>query len=1011
MFKSTTSSLLQCAFIVLLGVQALSAFAAQLPDTKSPDTISSDTISSNNNANIFPQLPELSKPITQYTLTSWNTRDGLPHNSVNKITQTADGYLWLATWEGPVRFNGRTFTVFDDLDQLQMEETGVIDIQPDSSGYGVIASGPRGGITTFRHGRWQALESAPDFVNETATTSNGEIWAVASNAGVVRYFPDGQRQIYSMVDGLPDGYAFRVYIVHQQSPMSVHPDAVYFDEIWVATQRGVARFNQDTNQFEILELLPAELFRDLIRLRTGHLVATSASGLYFCLPDLSACEVYPEAIDGIITSIHEGLNGELWFGTFAHGLGRITSDGIDYLTVEHGLPNQHVLDVFQDSEGNIWASTHGGLAQLRDALFTSFTRVQGVKGNFIRSVQEAADGAVWVGSNEGLTRILGSQITPIDHPEQLANVSVLSLARYQDLGLLIGTYTDGLLLLIDNQVLAQFGREQGLFIPEVRAVVYDSAADIIWAGSPEGLFALRFNGSGFEQLQHFTVASGLAADFVSSLEIDSEGTLWVGSITGLSQLTRIYHDSEEWQTQAIDLSAFTVAQNLFAIFQHHERLWFATDRGILIHELSDQSWHWLSREHGLPFDKFFSVNFDADEALWIGSSRGIVRVPAEQWQAFLNGESNQVVPVVYGSTDGMVSNQINSGGPSSVRDSSGQLWFASAAGTVVIDPEDIEGHGITPPPVVIDGVYVDGQAIADVSQIPNRFGRIEFRYSGLGFRMTQQLQYRVQLVGFDSDWIRRDQQTYSEYTALPSGRYEFVVQTRYPGSEWSPAVSYYFQVTPRYYEYPWFWGGIIIVIMLLGYLFIRIRVSALERSRNELKRLVQEQTKELQALANEDVLTKLPNRRAFDHALRANLHKATKLHQPLCLAILDLDHFKLINDRHLHAVGDQVLKRVGQIIRDNIRDQDYAARWGGEEFAIVFGNTSESEGVVICERIRKAIESADYSDIASNVQPTLSIGMACRIGQEGHSTMLIHADKALYQAKEQGRNRVCVFRK
>lgn len=203
----------------------------------------------------------------------------------------------------------------------------------------------------------------------------------------------------------------------------------------------------------------------------------------------------------------------------------------------------------------------------------------------------------------------------------------------------------------------------------------------------------------------------------------------------------------------------------------------------------------------------------------------------------------------------------------------------------------------------------------------------------------------------------------------------------------------------------------IILIIMFGYAAVRIRVRALESSRNELKRLVQEQTRELQAIANEDSLTKLPNRRAFDHALRANLHIATKLHQPLCLAILDLDHFKQVNDRYLHAVGDQVLARVAKVIRDNIREQDYAARWGGEEFAIVFSNTSESEAITICERIREAIATADYSDIATNLKPSMSIGVAARIGQEGHSTLLIHADKALYQAKDQGRNRVCVFRK
>lgn len=956
----------------------------------------------------LPIFPSIEKPVKQYTLTTWNSRDGLPHNSVNKITQTKDGYLWLATWEGPVRFNGREFQVFDDLAELEMEESGVIDIQRDMSGYGVLAAGPRGGITHYRNGRWQALPSAPDFVNETATTSTGEVWAAASGAGVIRYLTDGTVRQYTVNDGLPDGFAYRVHVLHRNSADNYQVDRGFYDQVWIGSQRGVSRYVPETDEFVRINHLPPEIYRDIIRLQSGHIAAASASGIYFCTPDVQQCVRYPEQLEGVVTSLHQGMQGELWFGTFAHGLGRISANGVDYFTVEHGLPNQHVLDVFQDTEANLWVSTHGGLAQLRDALFTSFTRIQGVRGNFIRAVQEAQDGSIWIGSNEGLTQVEGSVLQPIIPPD-FESISALSIAPYKEAAVLIGSYTDGLVLLENGRVLAQFGRKQGLSLPEVRAVVYDPIQDLIWAGSPEGLFALRLVDNEFQIKQKFNIENGLTADFVSALKLDSRGQLWVGSITGLTRLRQT--DSNQWTAESIDLSQFTVAQNLFAINEFDGRIWFASDRGVLVYELETESWKVISRTNGLPFDKYFSITFSQDASLWLGSSRGIVRIESVQWRNFLAGQQRSLSYTLFGSTDGMVSNQINSGGPSSIRDQSGNLWFASAEGAVRLDPQLLADHGIMPPPVVIDGVIVDGIPVTYAGEMPTRFTRIGFRYSGLGYRMTRQLQYRVQLRGFDTDWIRRDQQTYSEYTALPSGEYEFVVQTRYPGSEWSDSVSYSFTVAARFYEYPLFWSALIIALIGFIYLFMHARLKSLARSKHELQRLVREQTRELQMLAHEDTLTHLPNRRAFDLHLKNALTKARKLELPLCLAILDLDHFKQINDVYLHAAGDRVLIRVAKIIKENIREQDYAARWGGEEFAIVFTNTTEKEALAICERIRLAIENADYTDIARGIQPTLSAGLANRQGQEDHSTLLVHADKALYQAKEKGRNQVCIYRR
>lgn len=187
-----------------------------------------------------------------------------------------------------------------------------------------------------------------------------------------------------------------------------------------------------------------------------------------------------------------------------------------------------------------------------------------------------------------------------------------------------------------------------------------------------------------------------------------------------------------------------------------------------------------------------------------------------------------------------------------------------------------------------------------------------------------------------------------------------------------------------------------------------MRLRSLAKSRQRLLTLVNEQTKELEALANQDSLTQLANRRAFDRFIQRALLRSEELDQPLCLAILDVDNFKDVNDTYFHASGDKILKRLADIIRDCIRDNDHAARWGGEEFALLLDNTNIDTAFKICERIRIHVAEARFEDIDPNLTVTLSAGIAQHHTSESHSSFLLRADKALYCAKHDGRNQVVV---
>lgn len=176
----------------------------------------------------------------------------------------------------------------------------------------------------------------------------------------------------------------------------------------------------------------------------------------------------------------------------------------------------------------------------------------------------------------------------------------------------------------------------------------------------------------------------------------------------------------------------------------------------------------------------------------------------------------------------------------------------------------------------------------------------------------------------------------------------------------------------------------------------------------ESHRTISEQAERLRELSVRDELTQLYNRRYFNIQSEALYTSARRYNRPICFAITDIDHFKRINDTFSHAVGDRVLQRVARILRENSRECDIPTRYGGEEFVMVFPETTLAGATQYCERLRQAIASAPWHDIHPELTVTTSIGLSADVELGGYESMLAAADAKLYEAKHGGRNRVCI---
>lgn len=954
-------------------------------------------------------------PLRDYFREGFTTREGLPHNTINDIAQTGDGYLWLATWEGAARFDGRTFQVFARGEQTGFTDSGVRAFWRESDG-SLVIGGARGGVSRVKSGNWSPQPHVGSLINDLFRDSTGKLWLATEGAGVLLQGASGQ---FEPLPAQASAVVYRLLPAQQAG-------------VWLATDLGLFHHQQGkTAKIGVEQGLPDGTIYVLDYDNAQRLLVGTEQGLYR-LEQEHFVLVHPALAKLGVTSLLRDRQDQLWIGTISSGLFRLSALGLEQLTVEQGLPNNRVLALFEDKEGSVWVGTNGGLMRLRDTPFTTLTIDQGLSDNYVRTLLEHSDGSLWIGSSNGLDRQVGQDIEKIRLPDGKPVPSVLSLAEAPNGDLWVGTYTVGVLRFRQGQLIAQYQRKDGLGSNEVRAILPVNEQDA-WFGSSGGL--TRLQGS---TLKNFTTADGLPSAFVSALMQQDDGTVWIGTGKGLAK----FANSTIQVQSLVDLDN---AQYIFDFTKvpNSNDFWIATDRGIIFHQMGKMSL--IGRAQGIPFDKVFSMLRQDNQYFWLSSNRGILRIDQGDVQAVLLGQAEKLSRIdLFGEPDGMQSAQCNGGSsPAATTRKDGSLWFATAQGAVAVDPVRLAAFNITTPSAVVQSLLANGElqsmladgAAQSLLQLPAGTRRVAFEFAGLSYLMPSRIVYRTKLEGFDQDWVDRGTSHTAEYTNLLPGHYLFSVSAAYPDGAWSAPASVKFTIEPYFWqrlEFVIAIGFLSIALLYGGYhlRIIRIRdkerqlaaqvaaqTAVLQQQTEQLHLVVEEKTllatqlqqqSEAFALqARQDGLTGLANRRAFDERLAQEFNRANRLHHSLCMIMLDIDHFKRINDQWSHVAGDLVLKRIADIFATTVRDIDLAARWGGEEFVLLLPDVELVEGVEIAERLRSHLARTDFSDIAPGLKVTASFGVAVNSGYAHYEKMLSKVDSLLYQAKNQGRDQVC----
>lgn len=359
----------------------------------------------------------------------------------------------------------------------------------------------------------------------------------------------------------------------------------------------------------------------------------------------------------------------------------------------------------------------------------------------------------------------------------------------------------------------------------------------------------------------------------------------------------------------------------------------------------------------------------------------------------------------------------------------GVVWFASDKGLFRYDPATAGQNGLTQPAPRIRRVVAGenrllygGVGTGAPVELGHKFGRMRLEFAPVSYRPGVEYQYRLDPI--DSEWSEWTAQTFIDYTTLEPNDYTFRLRARGAGTAASEETRWSFSVRPPWYRTTWAYVLWTLLAAGLITLIISVRTAALRRQAETLRARVAEKTAELQEtvqlleqantrleqLSLEDDLTGIANRRSFDRALSDEWNRARRREHPLALILLDLDHFKELNDRRGHPAGDDGLRRVGAFLAEAIRRSgEVVARYGGEEFAILLPATDAEGAIRVAESLREGIEQLSIP-YGNGRRMTASCGVAAMIPARTLTaeSLVASADRALYAAKHGGRNCVRV---
>ena len=959
----------------------------------------------------------------------FTSHDGLPQNSIAALAQDRDGFIFAGTEEGVARYDGH---------------------------------------------RWQrvpypeAVAAKRPFANRLAATPDGAVWVGTDIAGLLRHADGVMRPI--ALSGAAADQDIEALLVDKTDVWVGTPKGLFLCDANACREIAAARGLQvavlliaqgpqgealyvGTNMDGLYRLdaphgeaaraqwhlgradgFPNNAVRALAQwggadgrdlwIGTGRgLVRLSGERMIVYTKEQG---MSPVGIGSLQASVDRDGTPVLWAGSASDGLAEFRDDGSWRRTTrENGLPDDAVgsllLTDLDRKPPVLWiGATHAGVVRREPDSWAAFDERSGLPHRVVMSIGEThfpdrhdpKSPAIWLGSIDGSVRWNGKHWERW-LPEKYRNRILNDIVSDGDV-LWIGT--DRGLLRMQHDEIREYSLDNSI-LPGASVIALfveqdAGAGNTLWIGTHHGLAYIHDDVLAVERV-HPATEEYFVRVVRTTPRADGSHLLWAGSDSGL-----LYKSAGAWhalpQGCLADSSVMDLRERGAPGRDH--TLWVASRDGVILVDLD----HDLAcrRVEALPRSIVYQLQFDRSDRVYAFGVDGVARLRADASAAHGYAVEH------FSLEDGLPGLEFNR---ASLVDHAGRIWGGSTEGVVLYDPA-IETAAAAPRPLRLLGAHEEGsgRALSDGARFSAEQNNVAFDFSLLSYQRDHMTRYRAQLAGLDApaeDW---NDSTHRNYSRLPPGDYTFTVQARDGHGVESAPLSVRFRIDKPLWLTPWAIASYVIALIVFSLGVGRLRARTLQRRADRLEGEVKQRTRDL-ADANQqlerasltDPLTGLWNRRYFAIEMQPESERAMRRvysgepHADVVLLLVDIDHFKRINDTLGHAGGDAVLVEFARRLADLVRASDIALRWGGEEFLIVLRDSERDVAAAFAERVRHAIAAEPFLVDAQRFAVSCSIGWAVypfrREQPRAHSLeqVIALADQALYRAKQHGRNRVC----
>jgi signal transduction histidine kinase/ligand-binding sensor domain-containing protein len=722
--------------------------------------------------------------LDDFTVRTWNENDGLSVSRITAIEQDHDGYLWLGTDAGLVKFDGVRFVPIVDVGGVRLPVAPIPALLSASDRSLWIGTVGPFGLARLHNGRITQYGVdrglLPGYVMTLLEDRAGGLWA-GNASGLFRF--DGERW-HAVTD--PTLAGSRVLALHESRDGS----------LWVASRTSVFRRAAGQTAFELMDTFD-------IASNAWQGFSEDADGAVWISDfreGFRRVGAKPSA-----TATHRGWGvqllhdrrGNFWVATRGQGLWRVRPDerggrSVEFLTRQHGLATDAVQCVFEDREGNLWVGTQAGLQRLTPHRVTPLTDPP-----IARATALTPDGSVWIGSTHGLTRFSPSGRRHYSETEGLPGAVVLA-TQVDDAGVLWVSTERGIARFA-NESFSPLVVPSGTAIPRIFSLVHTRSA--LWLRDVN-LSMVKVSDRG-DVLPLTELPPEFHHDVVT-LADDATGNLWLGALNGRLGVLRPDGAFTRRDLPIGTITAITPARD--------GALWVGGNDGLSV--LDGDRVRTVTAAHGLP-TRVRSIAEDRDGVLWVGFGSGIARLEKSEIDRALSTPGYRIHYRLFNTADGAAGVPMTEGSRTAVLAHDNRLWFATSAGVTIIDPYQI-GEPRHTAPAILEAVTAGARTIEPVQGValPARTSQLQFAFTAPTLTDSARVEFKYRLDGVDRDWVEAGTSRQAAYANLGPGPYTFRVMATNGDGVWSTPAAFAFSVNPMFYQTRWFYVACAVALLL-----------------------------------------------------------------------------------------------------------------------------------------------------------------------------------------------------